>query len=69
MFWRAGLDKDWCDCFRSLLWVGEPVEYYTVKKFKTWDDFWSWDGCLEEKRKIVTRAKVLTGTGGSNGIR
>ena len=40
MFWRAGLDKDWCDCFRSLLWVGEPVEYYTVKKFKTWDDFW-----------------------------
>ena len=30
-----------------LLWVGRPYDYYTVKKFKTWDDFLKWDGVLQ----------------------
>ena len=43
-FWRGESDNHKYSGFTTLLWAGRPVEYYTVKKFKTWDDFWSWDG-------------------------
>lgn len=51
LFWRGGLAYSWRHDFTTLLWVGRPVEYYTIKKFKTWDDFLSWDGNLGETQK------------------
>ena len=47
LFWRGGLDYRWREEFMRLLWVGRPYDYYTVKKFKTWDDFLKWDGVLQ----------------------
>ncbi len=49
LFWRTGLDQLWCGSFMRLLCAGRPVECYTVKKFKTWNDFLSWDGNLAEE--------------------
>ena len=51
LFWRGGLTFSWRHDFTTLLWVGRPVEYYTIKKFKTWDDFLSWDGDLEDAQR------------------
>ena len=51
LFWRGGLTFSWQHDFTTLLWVGRPVEYYTIKKFKTWDDFLSWDGNLEDAQR------------------
>ena len=51
LFWRGGLTFSWRHDFTTLLWVGRPVEYYTIKKFKTWDDFLSWDGNLEDAQR------------------
>ena len=51
LFWRGGSDNLRYSGFTTLLWAGRPVEYYTVKKFKTWDGFLSWDGNLEEAQK------------------
>lgn len=48
LFWRGGLDFRWRHDFTTLLWVGKPVDYYTAKKFKKWDDFLEWDGNLED---------------------
>ena len=47
LFWRGGLDYRWREQFARLLRVGRPYDYYTVKKFKTWDDFLKWDGVLQ----------------------
>lgn len=49
LFWRGGLTFRWRHDFTTLLWVGRPVEYYTTKKFKTWNDFMSWDCNLEQR--------------------
>ena len=49
LFWRGGLDSRWRHCFTTLLWVGRPYDYYTVKKFKTWDDFLAWDGVMQKE--------------------
>ena len=58
LFWRGGSDNLRHSGFSSLLWAGRPVEYYTVKKFKTWDDFLSWDGNLEEAQKVAPNKRV-----------
>ena len=58
LFWRAGLGSRWCGRFTLLLWAGRPVEYYTFRKFKTWDDFSSWDGNLEETQKTDANKRV-----------
>ncbi|MBQ7190171.1 MAG: hypothetical protein IJR99_12215 [Kiritimatiellae bacterium] len=49
LFWRGGLDSHWWWDFMTLLWAGRPVDYYTVKRFKTWDEFWSWDGAYSSR--------------------
>ena len=46
IFWREGFDVCWRRLFMSLLRAGRPYDYYTVKKFRTWQEFWSWDGSL-----------------------
>ena len=47
IFWREGLDDRWRRLFMSLLRAGKPYDYYTIKKFKRWDDFLAWDGVLQ----------------------
>ena len=49
LFWRRRIDRHWRERFMRLLRAGRPYDYYTVKKFKAWDDFLAWDGVLQTK--------------------
>lgn len=47
LFWRRSVDHRFRWHFITLLWAGKPCSYYIVRNFKSWDDFWRWDGVLQ----------------------
>ena len=57
IFFREGLDYRWCEQFLNLLRVGRPYDYYTARKFKTWDDFLLWGGVLDVEKRVENATK------------